>query len=205
MRIRSIRPRSFFSSPPEKWWEWKTFSFPIGWNGNFSGENSLFKLQGGIFTNGDLRYRTFFITYPFEKTGAWLTLPETNQQFAPENRPKRPKKEMSTVFQPSIFRGKLLVSGRVNESEVWWFLVLSMPTSKKKWTCWKPKSFTCWFKIKFLYQMLQEMNSRIWGASFQIIFPFEVKIDQETIEIIGYLCVQLHIHFSHPITTHKIR
>ena len=37
-------------------------------------------------------------------------LPETNI-FAPENRPKPNRK--GSYFQPSIFRGKLLVSGRV--------------------------------------------------------------------------------------------
>ena len=40
-----------------------------------------------------------------------ITLPKTNSKFAPENRPK-PKRKL--IFQPSIFRGKLLVSGRVS-------------------------------------------------------------------------------------------
>ncbi len=39
------------------------------------------------------------------------TLPETNM--APENRPKPKRKVDKVVFQPSIFRGELLVSGRV--------------------------------------------------------------------------------------------
>ena len=38
------------------------------------------------------------------------TLPETNGEFTPENRPSQ--KEM-IVFQPSIFRCELLVSGSV--------------------------------------------------------------------------------------------
>ena len=39
-----------------------------------------------------------------------FTLPETNSNFAPENRPFAPKGN-EKVFQPSIFRGELLVSG----------------------------------------------------------------------------------------------
>ena len=39
------------------------------------------------------------------------TLPETNSKFAPENRPSQ--KERKLVFQPSIFRCELLVSGRL--------------------------------------------------------------------------------------------
>ena len=42
----------------------------------------------------------------------WLQavqLPETNSQFAPEDRPKRPKEERNyIVFQPSMFRCELL-------------------------------------------------------------------------------------------------
>ena len=41
-----------------------------------------------------------------------FTLPETNSKFAPENSPKLPQKER-IVFQPSIFRVELLVSGSV--------------------------------------------------------------------------------------------
>ena len=43
------------------------------------------------------------------------SLPETNSKFAPENRPGPNRK---VVFQPSIFRGELLVSGRVSSSFV---------------------------------------------------------------------------------------
>ena len=45
-------------------------------------------------------------------TNLQCTLPET-KRFAAENRPKLPQKE-TIVFQPSIFRCKLLVSGRVS-------------------------------------------------------------------------------------------
>ena len=43
-------------------------------------------------------------------------LPETKSKFAPENRPKRPKRK-PIVFQPSIFQGlnSLLVPGMVLE------------------------------------------------------------------------------------------
>ncbi len=41
------------------------------------------------------------------------TLPETHQN-TPENRPSQ---EETIVFQPSIFRRELLVSGRVDEDE----------------------------------------------------------------------------------------
>ena len=37
----------------------------------------------------------------------WLhdvPLPETNSEFTPENGPKRPQKETTKVFQPSIFQ-----------------------------------------------------------------------------------------------------
>ena len=40
-----------------------------------------------------------------------LTLPETNSHFAPEN--KGFPKGSRIIFQPSIFRGELLVSGRI--------------------------------------------------------------------------------------------
>ncbi len=43
-----------------------------------------------------------------------ITLPETNSIFAPENRPKPNTK---VVFQPYIFRGELLVSGRVTTNK----------------------------------------------------------------------------------------
>ena len=44
----------------------------------------------------------------------WCTLPEINSHFAHENRPKlNAPKENYIVIQPSIFRCKLLVSGRV--------------------------------------------------------------------------------------------
>ena len=42
------------------------------------------------------------------------TLPETNSEFTPE-KDGGPQKE-SIVFQPSIFRGELLVSGRGSSS-----------------------------------------------------------------------------------------
>ena len=42
---------------------------------------------------------------------AEMTLPETNSEFAPKNRPKCPKK-VSLLFLPSIFRGELAVSFR---------------------------------------------------------------------------------------------
>ena len=42
----------------------------------------------------------------------WNTLPETNSKFAPENRPG--PQEERIVFQASVFRCDLLVSGRVN-------------------------------------------------------------------------------------------
>ena len=68
--------------------------------------------------------------FPKVKTNVQLlyqkgTLPETN--IVPENRP--PQKER-IVFQPSMFRGKLLVSGRVHPRKPkmepqkltsWWF------------------------------------------------------------------------------------
>ena len=41
-----------------------------------------------------------------------MTLPAK----APENRPKLPQKERKLVFQSSIFRGELFVSGRVADS-----------------------------------------------------------------------------------------
>ena len=40
-------------------------------------------------------------------------LPETNSKFVPENRQTLPQKGKAIVFQTSIFRCKLLVSGRV--------------------------------------------------------------------------------------------
>ena len=39
-------------------------------------------------------------------------LPETNDKFAPENRVSQKER---LVFQPSIFRGELLVLGRVDD------------------------------------------------------------------------------------------
>ena len=44
-----------------------------------------------------------------------ITLPETN--ISPENRPK-PNRKVRIVFQPSIFRGELLVSGRVHTYKI---------------------------------------------------------------------------------------
>ena len=59
-----------------------------------------------------------WVTFRFHVNfqGVYRGIPslKTNSKFAPENRPKLPQKEMKLVFQPSIFRGKLLVSGRVN-------------------------------------------------------------------------------------------
>ena len=48
-----------------------------------------------------------------------LTLPETN--IAPENRPSQKE---GLVFQPSIFRCELLVSGRVGMNIADFFLLL---------------------------------------------------------------------------------
>ena len=42
----------------------------------------------------------------------FVTLPETNSKFAPENRPFDPIGK-DRILSPSIFRGELLVSGRV--------------------------------------------------------------------------------------------
>ena len=43
-------------------------------------------------------------------SGSEITLPETNSKFAPENKPSLKE---TIVFQPSIFRGELLVSRSV--------------------------------------------------------------------------------------------
>ena len=52
-------------------------------------------------------------------SGVVVTLPETNSKFAPENRPKVPIGK-DLVFQPSIFRGELLVlSGLIQQFLLW--------------------------------------------------------------------------------------
>ena len=65
-----------------------------------------------------------------------ITLPETN--IAPENRPSQYRK---VVFQPSIFRGYVIVSGRVYFGQIsGWFWLMRTRAAKTGW----------WFSI-FLF------------------------------------------------------
>ena len=69
-----------FNSSPLKNGGWKTFASPIGVGNLFRGELLIF--------------------------GRGFTLPETNSQFGPENRPgQRPKRKGLSVFQQSMASG----------------------------------------------------------------------------------------------------
>ena len=54
---------------------------------------------------------------PQQKVSFFTNYTPRNQQFAPENRPPKPQRKV--IFQPSIFRCKMLVSGSAIGGQCW--------------------------------------------------------------------------------------
>ena len=62
-------------------------------------------MEGGSFNKNTQKVELF------RESCRAFTLPETNSEFTPENRLAFAPRGSRIVFQPSIFRGEMLVSG----------------------------------------------------------------------------------------------
>ena len=69
------------------------------------------------------KFRSWQFFFVAMSPDCWHTLPETN--IAPENRASQKER---LVFQPSIFRGELLVSGSVNINIIVITILVGLPT-----------------------------------------------------------------------------
>ena len=115
---------------------------------------------------GKLQLLIFGVNPPKLVLSSPTTLPETNSLLAPENRPK-PKRKV--VFQPSIFRGKLLVSGRVTIDGYAYFQIHFFGMSPKRDTG------------PALPQLNYSMNNppfSIWAFASSTVLAWHIKTAQ---------------------------